>query len=120
MDKYREQSFLPQHLEIHWFSIINSSVLVLLLLVILVTIFTRVLKHDFAKFSRDEELGDEAEETGSISRHTTTVSYLRAVSHLNEASFLQAGSTYTEMYSACPNASIYCVPLSGLDFRSWC
>eukprot|EP00892_Ulva_mutabilis_P005551 jgi/Ulvmu1/3368/UM156_0025.1 len=64
MDKYREQSFLPQHLEIHWFSIINSSVLVLLLLVILVTIFTRVLKHDFAKFSRDEELGDEAEETG--------------------------------------------------------
>jgi len=67
MDKYREQSFLPQHLEIHWFSIINSSVLVLLLLVILVTIFTRVLKHDFAKFSRDEELGDEAEETGAAS-----------------------------------------------------
>jgi hypothetical protein len=65
MDKYREQSFLPQHMEIHWFSIINSSVLVLLLLVILVTIFTRVLKHDFAKFSKDEELGDEAEETGA-------------------------------------------------------
>jgi Endomembrane protein 70 len=64
MQKYVRQSFLPQHLEIHWFSIINSSVLVLLLLGILVTIFMRVLKHDFAKFSHDDELGDDAEETG--------------------------------------------------------
>lgn len=67
MAKYKQQSFLPQHMEIHWFSIINSSVLVLLLLGILVTIFMRVLKHDFAKFSRDEEMGDEAEETGAPS-----------------------------------------------------
>lgn len=65
MERWREDSFLPQHMEIHWFSIINSGVLVLLLLGILVTIFMRVLKHDFAKFSRDDELGDDADETGA-------------------------------------------------------
>lgn len=68
MRTYIAQSFLPQHLEIHWFSIINSSVLVLLLLGILITIFMRVLKHDFAKFSHDDELGDDAEETGAQPR----------------------------------------------------
>lgn len=31
MEKYSRYSFLPQHLEIHWFSIINSCVTVLLL-----------------------------------------------------------------------------------------
>ena len=74
MDKYVQQSFLPQHLEIHWFSVINSSVLVLLLLGILVTIFMRVLKHDFARFSHDDELGDETEETGTLqSGHSHTL-----------------------------------------------
>jgi hypothetical protein len=67
MTRFLEDSFLPQHMEIHWFSIINSSILVLLLLGILVTIFMRVLKHDFAKFSRDDELGEDAEETGELS-----------------------------------------------------
>jgi hypothetical protein len=67
MERFLEDSFLPQHMEIHWFSIINSSILVLLLLGILVTIFMRVLKHDFAKFSRDDELGEDAEETGESS-----------------------------------------------------
>ena len=33
MEKYSRYSFLPQHLEIHWFSIINSCVTVLLLTV---------------------------------------------------------------------------------------
>lgn len=49
MEKYARYSFLPQHLEIHWFSIINSCVTVLLLTGFLATILMRVLKNDFIK-----------------------------------------------------------------------
>ncbi|KAK9841340.1 hypothetical protein WJX74_004155 [Apatococcus lobatus] len=64
MDKYSRYSFLPQHLEIHWFSIINSCVTVLLLTGFLATILMRVLKNDFIKYTRDDEAAEEAEETG--------------------------------------------------------
>ncbi|KAK9822258.1 hypothetical protein WJX81_008337 [Elliptochloris bilobata] len=64
MDKYSRYSFLPQHLEIHWFSIINSCVTVLLLTGFLATILMRVLKNDFVRFGNDEETAEEAEETG--------------------------------------------------------
>eukprot|EP00271_Cylindrocystis_brebissonii_P004204 TRINITY_DN157_c0_g4_i1.p1 TRINITY_DN157_c0_g4~~TRINITY_DN157_c0_g4_i1.p1 ORF type:complete len:623 (-),score=109.05 TRINITY_DN157_c0_g4_i1:707-2470(-) len=64
MEKYSRYSFLPQHLEIHWFSIINSCVTVLLLTGFLATILMRVLKNDFIKYSRDEESAEEQEETG--------------------------------------------------------
>lgn len=49
MDKYSKSSSMPQHLEIHWFSIINSCVTVLLLTGFLATILMRVLKNDFIK-----------------------------------------------------------------------
>jgi len=64
MEKYSRYSFLPQHLEIHWFSIINSCVTVLLLTGFLATILMRVLKNDFIKYSRDDDTSDEQEETG--------------------------------------------------------
>jgi len=64
MDVYSKSSSLPQHLEIHWFSIINSCVTVLLLTGFLATILMRVLKNDFIKYSHDEETADEQEETG--------------------------------------------------------
>jgi len=64
MDKYSKSSSLPQHLEIHWFSIINSCVTVLLLTGFLATILMRVLKNDFIKYSHDEESNDDQEETG--------------------------------------------------------
>ena len=51
MEKYQKYSFLPQHLEIHWFSIINSCVTVLLLTGFLATILMRVLKNDFIKYA---------------------------------------------------------------------
>ena len=51
-------------LQIHWFSIINSCVTVLLLTGFLATILLRVLKNDFLKFTRDDEMGEEQEETG--------------------------------------------------------
>ncbi|RWW22438.1 hypothetical protein GW17_00013361 [Ensete ventricosum] len=49
MEKYSKTSFMPHHLEIHWFSIINSCVTVLLLTGFLATILMRVLKNDFVK-----------------------------------------------------------------------
>ena len=48
----------PHRPQIHWFSIINSCVTVLLLTGFLATILMRVLKADFVKFSRgDNEMG---------------------------------------------------------------
>ncbi|CAI5485848.1 unnamed protein product [Closterium sp. Naga37s-1] len=64
MEKYSQYSFMPQHLEIHWFSIINSCVTVLLLTGFLATILMRVLKNDFIKYTRDDEAAEEQEETG--------------------------------------------------------
>ena len=42
-------------LQIHWFSIINSCVTVLLLTGFLATILMRVLRKDFLKYTRDDE-----------------------------------------------------------------
>ncbi|OIV91666.1 hypothetical protein TanjilG_26519 [Lupinus angustifolius] len=64
MEKYSQSSSLPHHLEIHWFSIINSCVTVLLLTGFLATILMRVLKNDFMKYGQDEEAADDQEETG--------------------------------------------------------
>ncbi|XP_009615617.1 transmembrane 9 superfamily member 3-like isoform X1 [Nicotiana tomentosiformis] len=63
MDKFLQTS-LPHHLEIHWFSIINSCVIVLLLTGFLATILMRVLKNDFIKYAHDEEAVNDHEETG--------------------------------------------------------
>ena len=49
MDKFSKYSFQPRNLEIHWFSIINSCVTVLLLTGFLATILMRVLRNDFIK-----------------------------------------------------------------------
>eukprot|EP00741_Cyanophora_paradoxa_P014285 tig00020780_g13777.t1 len=63
MEKYSRHSFLPQHLEIHWFSIINSCVTVFLLTGFLATILLRMLKNDFVKYTREDE-EDDQEDTG--------------------------------------------------------
>lgn len=49
-ERLRDHSFFPKTLEIHWLSIINSLVLVVLLLGFVVIILMRVLKNDFARF----------------------------------------------------------------------
>ncbi|CAD5193323.1 transmembrane 9 superfamily member 3 [Musa acuminata AAA Group] len=64
MEKYSQTSSLPHHLEIHWFSIINSCVTVLLLTGFLATILMRVLKNDFVKYTHDEESAEDQEESG--------------------------------------------------------
>lgn len=66
MSRYVDSAFLPNSLEIHWLSIINSFVLVLLLTTFLSVILMRVLKNDFSKYMDiDEESSlDDEEETG--------------------------------------------------------
>lgn len=65
LDVYSASNFLPATLEIHWLSIINSLVLVMLLTAFLAIILMRVIKNDFTRYMRadeDEEVGEE--ETG--------------------------------------------------------
>ncbi|KAI8462639.1 MAG: EMP/nonaspanin domain family protein [Monoraphidium minutum] len=70
MDRYTRYSFLPHHLEVHWFSIINSCITVLLLTGFLATILLRVLKNDFVRLaSSDEEDGSDSDETGWKNLH---------------------------------------------------
>ena len=65
MDRYAQYSFLPQSFEIHWLSIINSFVLVLLLTGFLAIILMRVLKNDFSRYTKHiEDLEEEEEESG--------------------------------------------------------
>lgn len=80
MEKYSQTSSLPHHLEIHWFSIINSCVTVLLLTGFLATILMRVLKNDFVKYAHDEETADDQEETGWKYIHGDVFRYPRAKS----------------------------------------
>lgn len=61
LERYEKFPLSPVHLEIHWFSIINSIVTVLLLTGFLATILMRVLKADFVKYSRDDPGLDEEE-----------------------------------------------------------
>lgn len=55
MERYDSQRFLPASFEIHWLSIINSFVLVILLTVFLAIILMRVLKNDFTRYMREDE-----------------------------------------------------------------
>ncbi|XP_029385036.1 transmembrane 9 superfamily member 1 isoform X2 [Echeneis naucrates] len=54
-ERLRDYSFFPKTLEIHWLSIINSLVLVVLLLGFVIIILMRVLKNDFARYNVEEE-----------------------------------------------------------------
>jgi len=64
MSRYAESRFLPSRFEIHWLSIINSFVLVLLLTAFLTIILLRVLKNDFSRYM---ELDDDAMEEEEVS-----------------------------------------------------
>jgi Endomembrane protein 70 len=61
--RYTDSRFLPSSFEIHWLSIINSFVLVLLLTAFLTIIMLRILKNDFSRYM---ELDDEALEEEEV------------------------------------------------------
>lgn len=52
--------------QIHWFSIINSLVVVFFLSGILTMIMVRTLRQDIARYNTDENYEDTLEETGEI------------------------------------------------------
>ncbi|XP_076147189.1 transmembrane 9 superfamily member 1 [Alosa pseudoharengus] len=56
-ERLRDYYFFPKTLEIHWLSIINSLVLVVLLLGFVIIILMRVLKNDFARYNVEEDGG---------------------------------------------------------------
>lgn len=64
MSRYADSTFLPTTFEIHWLSIINSFVLVLLLTAFLTIILMRILKNDFSKYMQIDEDEMTEEETG--------------------------------------------------------
>jgi len=64
MLKYKKGGNLPKSFEIHWLSIINSIVLVLLLTAFLTIILLRVLKNDFSRYMELDDDAIEEEESG--------------------------------------------------------
>lgn len=62
MTRYADSRFLPGSFEIHWLSIINSFVLVLLLTAFLTIILMRVLKNDFSRYMDLDDENMEEEE----------------------------------------------------------
>lgn len=64
MKRYADSTFLPSSFEIHWLSIINSFVLVLLLTAFLAIILMRILKKDFSRYMEIDEDELAEEETG--------------------------------------------------------
>jgi hypothetical protein len=64
LTKYSESRFVPSSFEIHWLSIINSFVLVLLLTAFLTIIMLRVLKNDFSRYMELDDETLEEEESG--------------------------------------------------------
>lgn len=71
--------FLPP-LQIHWFSIINSCITVLLLTGFLATILLRTLKNDLLKYARDDEVGEDPEESGWKYLHSDVFRFPRPLS----------------------------------------
>ena len=61
LKRYTDSTFLPTTFEIHWLSIINSFVLVMLLTAFLTIILMRILKRDFSRYMEvdEDELGEE-------------------------------------------------------------
>ncbi|XP_077235779.1 transmembrane 9 superfamily member 3-like [Tasmannia lanceolata] len=61
MDKYLKTSLLPQHLQLHWVSIFNSIVIIILLIGCLSVGVMRTLKNDLNKYSHGDDLEDNEE-----------------------------------------------------------
>lgn len=65
LTRYADSNFvLPNSFEIHWLSIINSFVLVLLLTAFLTIILLRILKNDFSRYMELDDDALEEEESG--------------------------------------------------------
>eukprot|EP00043_Microstomoeca_roanoka_P007486 m.71973 g.71973 ORF g.71973 m.71973 type:complete len:595 (-) comp13844_c0_seq1:43-1827(-) len=59
---HQGKPFFPRTLEIHWLSIINAGVLVILLVGFVTVIMTKALNRDFARYSKDDDELEHTEE----------------------------------------------------------
>jgi hypothetical protein len=62
--KLYEENFFSRELEIHWLSIMNSCVLVLLLTGFLAIIIMRILRSDYTRYSKAEDEEEDQEDYG--------------------------------------------------------
>jgi hypothetical protein len=91
LSRYAESRFVPPNFEIHWLSIINSIVLVLLLTAFLTIILLRVLKNDFSRYM---ELDDETLEEEEVRKrgHNGRTVHGRSLPFLDPSLTLGLGS----------------------------
>jgi hypothetical protein len=75
MRNLQNNSLVPKTLEIHWLSIVNSSVLVILLTFLLLIIFNRILKNDLSNYM-DIELNDDVMEEEEVSLDLSFIIYM--------------------------------------------
>ncbi|TKY67068.1 Transmembrane 9 superfamily member 5 [Spatholobus suberectus] len=66
MDRYSRASLMPVHRQVHWFSFVNSIVIILLLIGLLALLYMRHLSSDLKKYSNANE---EDKEVGWKSLH---------------------------------------------------
>ncbi|KAK7263401.1 hypothetical protein RJT34_30990 [Clitoria ternatea] len=67
MDRYSSASLMPVHRQVHWFSFVNSIVVILLLIGLLALLYMRHLRSDLKKYSNANE---EDKEVGWKSIHS--------------------------------------------------
>lgn len=90
--------FFPKTLEIHWLSVINSVVLVVLLTGFILIILMRVLKNDFNRYNKEDVMDDEMaieDECGWKVIHTEVFRFPHRVSLLS--SVLGVGCQFLAM-----------------------
>lgn len=85
VSKYDAMRMFPEEIEIQWFSIINSLILVVVLTSFLAIIMMRILKRDYDTYNRDDEDGMDKEESGwkmlhgDVFRFPTNVNLLSSI-----------------------------------------
>lgn len=62
--KFNKQKILIFFLQIHWFSIFNSFMMVIFLVGLVSMILMRTLRKDYARYSKDEEMDDMERDLG--------------------------------------------------------
>lgn len=116
MSRYADSRFLPSSFEIHWLSIINSFVLVLLLTAFLTIILLRVLKNDFSRYM---ELDDEAIEEEEVSLSKQASDILVFANLILTFKISLGGSLFMEMSSAFPTTLGSSALQLALAISSW-
>lgn len=107
MSRYHDSRFLPSSFEVHWLSIINSIVLVLLLTGFLLIIMLRILKNDFSRYMEVDEQAMDEEESGWKLIHGD-------VFRFPEFSDFFCAAVGTGIQLICTSVSLFVLALTGM------